>query len=164
MADGEPNEPKGGGNEPKGGGGNEPSRTFTQEDVDRIVGDRLKREAEKHSDYDALKDKASKFDELENAKKSEIEKVSGERDSLKGENDKLSTRLLRFEVAAEKGIAPKHAHRLQGSTKEELEKDADELIKELGDKARTPEFNPGAREPANTQDMDSAIRRAAGRA
>ena len=37
----------------------------------------------------------------------------------------------RAEVAAEKGLTPAQAKRLQGSTKEELEADADEFIKDL---------------------------------
>ena len=41
-----------------------PEKTFTQEEVNQIVGDRLKRESAKYADYDALKTKAEKFDEV----------------------------------------------------------------------------------------------------
>lgn len=55
--------------------GDEP-RTFTQEDVDRIVKDRLARvKAEPPADYDDLKAKAAKLDELEQANKTELEKA-----------------------------------------------------------------------------------------
>lgn len=46
-------------------------KTFTQEDVDRIVGERIKREREKYADYDDLKAKANANDET----KSELEQL-----------------------------------------------------------------------------------------
>ena len=52
-------------------------RTFTQAEVDAIVGDRLKRDRAKYSDYDDLKAKAAKFDELEEANKSEFTDGAG---------------------------------------------------------------------------------------
>jgi hypothetical protein len=53
----------------------EQDRTFTQTELDAIIADRLKRERAKTSDYDDLKAKASKLDELEEAQKSELEKA-----------------------------------------------------------------------------------------
>lgn len=47
----------------------------TQEDLDRIVGQRLSRERAKYADYDDLKAKAEKFDEAESATKSELQKL-----------------------------------------------------------------------------------------
>lgn len=43
-------------------------RTFTQAEVNAIVEGRLKKESAKYSDYEAMKEKASKFDEMEEAK------------------------------------------------------------------------------------------------
>ena len=53
----------------------EQDRTFTQTELDAIIADRLKRERAKTADYDDLKAKASKLDELEEAQKSELEKA-----------------------------------------------------------------------------------------
>jgi hypothetical protein len=54
--------------------------TFTpitsQDDLNRVIDDRLKRERSKFSDYKDLKDKAAKFDELDAANKTEIEKAN----------------------------------------------------------------------------------------
>lgn len=61
--------------------GNEGGKTFTQAEVDAIIKKRLAR-AEKPSDYDELKAKAARLDELENANKSELQKLTEERDSL----------------------------------------------------------------------------------
>ncbi len=46
----------------------------TQEQFDRVVGSLLTKEREKFGDYAGLKEKASKFDELEAASKTELEK------------------------------------------------------------------------------------------
>lgn len=52
--------------------------TFTQADIDKIVQDRLARERAKFADYDALKQKASQFDQLENEKKTETQRLTDE--------------------------------------------------------------------------------------
>lgn len=48
---------------------------MTQADLDRIIADRLARDRAKHADYDELKAKAAKLDEIEEAQKSELEKL-----------------------------------------------------------------------------------------
>lgn len=50
------------------------SKTFTQEEMDAIIGERLKRERAKYVDYEALKEKADKFDAFEEANKTELQK------------------------------------------------------------------------------------------
>lgn len=58
------------------GGGEQPAaqsgKTFTQEQLEAIITERLARERSKYADYDALKNKAQ---EIEDAKKSEIERA-----------------------------------------------------------------------------------------
>ena len=53
-------------------------KTFTQEEVNGIVNDRLARERKKYEgiDLDVLKSKAAKFDEMEEANKTELEKAN----------------------------------------------------------------------------------------
>ena len=67
----------------------EEPRTFTQEEVDRIVGDRLQRERAKYADFDAMKKKAAKFDEAEQAQKSELQKATERAEALQKELDIL---------------------------------------------------------------------------
>lgn len=54
-------------NEPNGGNagnnGQEPEKTFTQAELDRIVGDRLAREREKYAGFDDYKTKAGNYDD-----------------------------------------------------------------------------------------------------
>lgn len=53
-----------------------PPRSFTQEEVDRIVADRLRRvKVEPPADYDELKAKAAKLAEIEAASQSELERA-----------------------------------------------------------------------------------------
>lgn len=49
-------------------------RTFSQDDVDRIVRDRLARQKTQFSDYDDLKTQATRLKEIEDAQKSELER------------------------------------------------------------------------------------------
>ena len=42
-------------------------KTFNQSELDAIISDRLKREREKYAYYDALKEKATRLDEIEEA-------------------------------------------------------------------------------------------------
>ena len=39
-------------------------KTFTQDEVNAFVGERLAREREKYADYEALKEKAAKYESL----------------------------------------------------------------------------------------------------
>jgi len=51
--------------------------------------------------------------------------------------DEAERQNLVRDIAADKGLTPAQAKRLQGSTKDELEKDADELVKTFGVEGRT---------------------------
>lgn len=85
-----------------------PEKTFTQAEVNAIVGDRLKRDREKYADYDSLKEKADKFDKMEEANKTELQKAIERSDALKSELDSLKAantiRDIRQKVAAETGV------------------------------------------------------------
>lgn len=81
---------------------------FTQADLDRIVKDRLTREREKYGDYDALKAKADKFDEIEEASKTELQKATEKAKALQDELDAFkkaeSLRTMREKVAHDTGV------------------------------------------------------------
>lgn len=65
-------------------------------------------------------------DDASKARVTELEKDVSAKDTAIAERD---AKLLRYEVAAAKGLDLKAALRLQGSTKEELEADADDFAK-----------------------------------
>lgn len=110
-------------------------KTFTQAELDKIVDERLKRERAKYSDYDDLKAKAAQADKLEDEKKSGEQKLADEIKSLKDDLATERHRALIAEVAREKGLTGKAAARLRGTTREELEADADDLRETFGIKA-----------------------------
>lgn len=51
-------------------------RTFSQAELDKIVQDRLAREAKKYDGFDDLKTKAAEFDKLQEAQKTELQKAT----------------------------------------------------------------------------------------
>lgn len=104
-------------------------KTFTQEEVNAIVNDRLGREKAKYSDYEAMKAKAAKFDELEEANKTELQKASEKATSLQNELNELKKaneiRGIREEVAKNMNIP---ANLLTADTKESCEEQAKTLL------------------------------------
>lgn len=82
LVDGEP--PAGGSD---GGGEDGQPKSFTQEQVDQIVEKRLAKERGKYKDYDELKDKATKFDEAQDAGKSELDRLKESNAALQKQID-----------------------------------------------------------------------------
>lgn len=107
-------------------------KTFTQEDVNKIVEDRLQRERQKYAgmaDYDQLKEKAGKYDELQEASKTELQKATDKVASLQKELDGIkheaSVRAIRSKVAEEKGVP---ASLLTADTEEACKEQADAIL------------------------------------
>lgn len=75
---------------------------------------------------------AKKLKELEDADKTESEKAADRAAAAEKRAAEAESRALRLEVAAEKGLTPSQAKRLVGTSREELESDADELIETFG--------------------------------
>lgn len=126
-------------------------KTFTQADVDRIVADRLKRESDKYKDYDELKAKAAQADadaasrQSDEEKRAAADKAQADKlAALEKRADEADARALRAEVASSKGLTAAQAKRLTGSTREELEADADELLESF--KPSTENGNEGGNE------------------
>lgn len=100
-------------------------KTFTQEDVNRIVANRVS----KYSDYEELKAKAAKFDEAEEAQKTELEKAQERANKLQSELDGIKAaeelRKMRNEVSKQTGVP---AELLTGTTEEECREQANGII------------------------------------
>ena len=106
------------------------TKTFTQEQVDKIVQERLARAKQSvPDDYEELKAKAAKLDEIEDANKSEYDKLSEQYAALRKKHDELVHETERkawaSEVSKEKGVP---ASVLRGNTKEELEAHAQAIL------------------------------------
>lgn len=67
------------------------TRTFTQEELNAVVNDRLKRERQKYADLDikGLQEKAAKYDEALEAGKSELQKATDKAAKLQAELDSM---------------------------------------------------------------------------
>jgi hypothetical protein len=104
-------------------------KTYTQDEINGIVQERLSRERKKYEDYDSLKEKAAKFDELEEANKSELQKAqdkAAELEAKLAEIEKEKTiNEMRNKVAQEKGVP---AELLIGDTEEACTTQADGIL------------------------------------
>lgn len=104
-------------------------RTFTQEEVDKLVESRLWREREKYKDYEDLKAKADKYDAAEEAQKSELQKATERADALQKQLDSMLSadklRQIRDKVAQETGVP---ASLLSGETEEACTEQAKAIL------------------------------------
>lgn len=104
------------------------TRTFTQDEVNAIVGKRLAEEKSKFADYEEIKAKAAKFDEAEEANKSELQKAVERANNLEAELNGLKkteeVRQTREKIATETGIP---AHLLTGDTEEACKAQAEAI-------------------------------------
>lgn len=85
-----------------------PDKTFTQSEVNNLIKERLERERTKYKDFEDLKAKAAKFDEMEEANKSELQKATDKATALEAEllslKKEKEVRSIREKVAAETGV------------------------------------------------------------
>ena len=89
--------------------GGKPERTFTQDDLDKAVSDRVNREKAKlakFADYDDLKAKAEQFDELTAAQKTAEQRAADDlAKAQKAAADALAD-AVRYKAAGKAGIDP----------------------------------------------------------
>ena len=144
------------------------TETGTDQEIDKA---RLKKYlhnllSDKEKLQESVAEKDTKITDLQGKVDAKAREGESEMDKLKRENkelqDKIAAgvsdndpRLLRLEVAMDKGLTAAQAKRLVGNTKEELETDADELIQSFGGQGKTDESdtsnagdNAGRRQPA----------------
>lgn len=115
-------------------------KTFTQVALDNIVKERLQRERSKYED---LKKKAAKFDEMEEANKSELQKMSEKALALENELNSMKkaaeVQTIREKVATETGVP---ASLLTGETQEDCKAQA-EAIKDFARPKSYPTVKDG---------------------
>lgn len=84
-----------GDNNPPAGGDAPKTLTLTQAALDVMINDRLARERKKFEGFDDLKDKATKFDELQNAQKDEVTRLNDELGTFKTKAEQAEARANR---------------------------------------------------------------------
>jgi hypothetical protein len=118
----------------------------SQEQLDKIIQDRLARQEAKlrkeYEGFDDYKSQAEQYREYLESQKTEDQKrqeaaeadkanresLSSENESLKAKIEELELAGLRSQIAASKGVPPALASRLQGKTEEEIAADCDALL------------------------------------
>ena len=126
-------------------------KTFTQEEVDAIINGRFGRMMEKYKDYDDLKAKAAKLDELEEASKSELQKATERATALQNELDALKNaekvRVMREKVAHDTGVP---AGLLTGDSEEACKEQAKQIL-EFSKPSGYPRMRDGGEAHSNAK-------------
>ncbi len=133
-------------------------KKFTQADVDAIVEGRLARQKQKYADYDDLKEKAGKYEELKNSKKTDAEKNAEEIATLKQQlaglaKEKTVTQ-VRNKVAEETGVP---AALLTGEDEETCKKQA-KAIKDFAKPTTYPGPRSNSKPHASEPHVDDGVR------
>jgi hypothetical protein len=110
-----------------------------------------------------LDEMAKRLKEYEDRDKSEADKLAEAKTAAEREAATAKRELMRYRVAAKKKLPAELANRLQGSTEEEMESDADNLLEVFGTQQRqTPSYDGGVRQTARPASMNDLIRHTAG--
>lgn len=141
----------------------EPPKTFSQEDINRILADE-KRNFQKRERE--LKSKADEWDKLQESKKSDAQKAAERAAELEKENTLLKAQVeldrARIKHGRKYHIPEADWDRLRGATPEEIEQDAKDWAKSRGlDKTGGPTPKGGAgtaRDPFNQAFLDAVGR------
>lgn len=142
----------------------------TQDGLDHIIKSRLERERSKFADYEDLKTKAVKFDELQEANKTELQKLTERAEkaeqSAKAYQQQAQLTAWKEEISKETGVP---AVVLAGTTKEELQAHAQALAPLLAQQQQTPSHprtvirSEGEKDlPLNGEGIEDALRNALG--
>lgn len=112
------------------GSGEGGAKTFTQEEVNAMIGKRVNEVTSKYADYDSLKEKAGKYDEIQNSGKTELQKANERADALQKQLDGLTkantVREAREKVSKELSIP---VELLTGEDEETCKKQAEAILK-----------------------------------
>lgn len=136
----------------------------SQADLNKIVGERVARERAKYADYEALKEKAEKYEAEQDAKKTADERAQAERGAVaaklaaaEAERDAMRLDLQRRALAAEAGLTdPDLVSRVTGADEDEIKADVEKLLKFQSPGTQVPKPNPQQGKPGN-QSGSSAI-------
>lgn len=111
----------------------EETRTFTQEELNRVVGERLTREREKFQDYEDLKARSEKLAEIEEQNKTAEEKRQEELGAAQWELEETRNKLLRYQAANKHQIGEDYLDLLGSGDEKEINARAEALGKLLSD-------------------------------
>lgn len=115
------------------------------------------REARKTAEKE-LKALKSRVQEFEDRDKTELERAQAAAEAAARERDEATAALLRYEIAAEKGVPNDALALLTGSTREELEAKADSILALVKTVKPGPVVPQEGTAPANVAGTDELAR------
>lgn len=139
---------------PQDGTTEAPAEESPQDTFDREYVEKLRAEAAKYrTEARANAEAASKLMQLEEAQKSEQERLADRLERAESQAQQAASALMRYQVAISKGLPAELVGRLHGETEEELAADADALLNliatpDSGSGPR-PDLSQGAKAPQN---------------
>ena len=107
----------------------------SQEDLDALIAARVTRERTKFEKFDEYKAAADELAQIRDGEKTELQKLTDQLAAVTAERDAAQRSSLVASVAADKGVP---ASALTGTTREELEAAADDLIAWRGAQSTPP--------------------------
>jgi hypothetical protein len=129
----------------------------SQEELNRIIEKRLERERSKFGDYDDLKAKAARLDEIEAANQTEAEKQAAKLTAAQQEAAEAKAEALRYRVATKFQVSDEDADLfLTGTDEETLTKQAQRLTERTDQRIRSG--NVVRREGATTVPQEDELR------
>jgi hypothetical protein len=140
-------------------------KTLTQAEVDKIVADRVARERKKFADYDDLKKKAAKLQQIEDGQKTEAQKLNDQLAAQSIELQELRVEKIRRAAASAAGLDPDLAEFITAADEGEATEQARKLAERLKANTRStaPDFKQGTRStPPPTRSRDELLRGLAG--
>jgi hypothetical protein len=110
----------------------------SQDDLNKVINERLTRERAKFADYKDLKTKAARLDEIEQANQTEAEKAAAKVAELEAELNNTRRDSLRLKIASANGItdADDIDLFLTGTDEETLVKQAKRLAERTADRKK----------------------------
>ena len=129
-----------------GGGGSDDggfTPITTQDDLNKVIADRVNRVKAQFADYKDIKAKAARLDELEAANQTEAERVAQRIAALESENARIQSEALRSRIQAKHGISDEDAALfLTGTDEDTLTAQARRLAEREADRKKRGNIAP----------------------
>lgn len=157
-------EPEDSGTENESGEGESRSREYTQAEIDEIVAKRVARVRKQYGDYEDMKKKAAKLDEIEAANKSELEKLTERNQQLAAQLAEREHAALIQAACIKHGVPADYMDLVTGTDEDSIDKAAEKVARLASASAKPPKGPSGTEgqhpQSNGTPDLDEQIRTA----